>query len=165
MGMRSWAKIEFPFAMIDEDIREFLERQEGVRFQEDGSPDDLEGVKVKSGLFCLEDNEAEGGEFEDLETMLVHKGIPFDRETGADWNCPPVLRVFRPGGLGIKPSPYPMDITIPLDFEGDPVVKVAAIREVASMGIVGAVRNYLDKHFPAYPPLAAYVTEEKNETG
>jgi hypothetical protein len=155
MGMPSWARIEFPYAMIDADIREYLER-EGVEFRDDEIKSEFGAeITLESGLFSMENNEAAGGEFEDLETMLVQKGIPFDRETGLDWNCPPVLRVFRPGGR---------DITIPLDFEGDPVVKVAEIWKIAETALNDRpgsewddVEEYLSKHFPAYPPLADYV--------
>lgn len=139
---RSWAKIEFPANFLDADIKKKLADYYGE--SENGEPD------IEAGIFSLEDGEAAYGEFEDLEALLIEKDIPFDRHSGMDWNRKPVRQVFRPPCR---------DLEIDLNDDGDEVVSVKAIREVASMGITGAVTNFLNEHFPTYPPLADFVKE------
>lgn len=156
----SSATIKFPASLIDSEIRKELEEY-GVNFKEADLREqehelDLEETimgdleaEIEDGIFRLHDSSARYGEFEGFETMLIEKEIPFDRRSSMDWDRPPTLRVYRP---------KKMDLNIPLDADADePVVSVQAIREVASMGIMGAVKNYLDEHFPAYPPLTDWV--------
>jgi hypothetical protein len=143
---------------IDEEIRGLL-IEEGVRFKEDSleidSPlGDLE-VEVKDGLFAMDNSEARYGEFEDLETLLIKKGIPFDRTSGMDWNRPPERRVFRPG-------PPDFDHFYPLDSEAyEAVVNVSTIQELLGLPMpTHEIQVYLEKHFPSYPPLADWVKKE-----
>jgi hypothetical protein len=163
----SSATIEFPAARIDEEIRKLLE-EEGVRFKPhisgpglelDSPAYDLETEIKEDGVFYLNNPEARYGEFSDLEELLVQKGIPFDRTSYMDWNRPPQLRVYRPGGPNLN-------LYIPLDADGyEPVVSVAKIREFLALDDAGeeaasAIRRYLEEEFPAYPPLTDGVMEE-----
>jgi hypothetical protein len=161
---RSWGKIEFPVSLIDDEIRGHLEREYEAQFDEDGSLKDWHGVDIEpgqvDGIFTLEDGEAAYGEFEDLEALLIKKGIPFDRESGMDWNRPPVRLVYRPA-QGDKAA---LELNIDLDDDGDEVVSVKAIREILDRtdteeGPEENIRDFLDFNFPAYSPLSDYVKE------
>ncbi|MEW6657403.1 MAG: hypothetical protein AB1424_01955 [Thermodesulfobacteriota bacterium] len=170
----SSATIEFPFPMIDAEIRNILER-EGVRFKprvfgpilelDDVSGDSLElenplydlEVDVEFGIFRLYNGEARYGEFDDLEEMLVEKGIPFDRDSRPDWNRLAELRVYRPGDP-------PFDLRIPQDEELCSLVhklreKLSAIEVGAFSEVPGLqeIVNCLDELDPAFPPLADWV--------
>jgi hypothetical protein len=153
---RSWAKIKFPVSLIDEEIRGHLKREYEAEFNEDGTPEDLSvDTEVEDGIFSLEDGEARYGEFGDLEDLLISRGIPFDRESGMDWNSPPAIRIYRPG----VPAFDHYDST-PDSY--DEVVSVSKIRELLGRDDpvgAAAIRRYLDESFPAYPPLADFVKE------
>ncbi|MGO9177208.1 MAG: hypothetical protein ACLQED_13890 [Desulfobaccales bacterium] len=157
------ATIEFPASKIDSEIRELLE-EEGVRFKpqifgtslELDSPQyDLDTEINKHGIFRLHNPEARYGEFEDLELAFVTKGIPFDRESGMDWNSPPAIRIFRPG-----PPVFDQTDSTPDGYEE--VVSVSKIRELLATDDAGEeaasnIRRYLDEAFPSYPPLIDFV--------
>jgi hypothetical protein len=158
------ATIEFPAAMIDEEIRKHLENEQYVRFKPQmfgSGPLEIEGsdrdgdVEIDKGIFHLHDSEARYGEFYDLEELLIQKGIPLDRASYMDWNRPPELRVFRPG----EP---PFDHYFPLDHEAyEPVVSVVKIRELLALPMpTHEIQAYLEKEFPAYPPLTDWVKKE-----
>lgn len=146
----SWAKIEFPARFLDDDIKSELADYYG--HSENGEPD------IEDGIFALEDGEAPWGEFPDMEAMLKTKGVPFDRETGADWQCPPCRQIYRPAKNG-KPE---LDEHIQLNTDGEPVVSVAAIREVLDRtdteeSAEENVRDFLNFNYPTYPPLSDWV--------
>ena len=161
----SSATIEFPAAMIDEEVRKHLENEQCIRFKPqmfgpgpleiDGSDKDGD-VEIEKGIFHFHDSEARYGEFNDLEELLVKKGIPFDRTSSMDWDRPPELRVYRPG----EPT---FNHYFPLDHEAyEPVVSVVKLRELLTLDDAGeesasAIRRFLDEDFPAYPPLTDWV--------
>jgi len=160
---RSWARIDFPASLIDDEIRGKLGEDYEATFNEDGTLKDWHGtdIEVEAGIFTLEDGEARYGEFEDLETLLKMKGIPFDRETAMDWNQPPCRQIYRPARNGSAE----MDEHIQLNSDGEVVVSVEAIREVLDRtdteeGPEENLRDYLNFNFPAYPPLTDWVKEE-----
>lgn len=153
------ARIEFPASMIDDEIKKVLADEYDMTF-EDGQPKcpnmDIE-VEIADGLFGLHDSDRNYGEFEELEILLAAKGIPFDRTTSMDYSIEPRLRVFRPGGV---------DDSFLLDPESyEPVVPVAQIRALLAhsntkRGAAFAIEEWLDEHFPAYPPLSDWVKED-----
>jgi hypothetical protein len=183
---RSSASIEFPFSLIDSEIRKVLE-DEGVNFKPrvfgpimeldevsgnslelDSPLYDLETEINEEGIFRLHNPEARYGEFGDLEELLVKKGIPFDRDSAPDWQRPAVLRVFRPasGDLPVFDQEIAQDESIEV---------VARIR-----GILGkmkysppadsmsewdkalrAIMNYLEEVSPTnYQSLEDWVKQE-----
>ena len=161
--------IEFPARFIDNEIKELLAEQYEVRFKEsDPRVQDHElelqdtvfgeiEVKIVDGVFFFHDGEARYGEFYELEDLLVKKGVPFDRESGMDWNSPPAIRIFRPG-------PPVIDHTDSTPDSYDEVVSVSKLRELLAIDDAGeyaatAIRRFLDESFPSYHPLADYVTE------
>jgi hypothetical protein len=160
------ARIEFPARFLDDELRKCLEDHEDVEFK-DGQPvshtDDSE-VDVTDGLFNLYHSEVCYGMFEDLEDLLVKKHIPFERQTSADWDIVPCLRVFRPNF-----NPFPAVDSPDFNREfilnpetDEPCVSLKDIRELLTIGDAGeeaaaAIRRYLDDHFPVYPPLSDYV--------
>jgi len=158
----SSASIEFPAAMIDEEIRKLLE-EEGVRFKPQAFGPSLEldspaydlDTEIEEGIFHMQNPEARYGEFYDLEELLMQKGIPFDRTSAMDWNRPPELRVFRPG----EP---PFDHYFPLDHEAyEPVVSLGKLRELLALPMpTHEIQAYLEKDFPAYPSLTDWGKEE-----
>lgn len=166
--------IEFPARFIDAEIKELLAEQYEVRFKE-ADPRELDHeleladkvygeieVKIVDGVFFFHDGEARYGEFYELEELLVKKGIPFDRESGMDWNAPPAIRVFRPG-------PPPFDFTDSTPDAYEEVVSARKIRELlrqddgekdiglAAYKKIISLAAYIDGAFPARPPLANYV--------
>ena len=150
------ATISFPENLITEEIREYLQNDYGVIFPVSQTENvrlmDVE-YWLNEGIFSLHDSQACDGVFEELEKMLVERGIPFDRETNMDWNIPPEIRIFRP-------EPDGMDFTYPMDYDGNVVVSVKEIRKFLDLDDAGeeaasSIRAYLDEHFPAYPPLEA----------
>ena len=161
--------IEFPAKFIEGEIKELLAEHYEVRFKEpdpreqdhelelqDAVFDESE-VKIVDGIFFFHDGEARYGEFYELEDLLVKKGIPFDRESGMDWNAPPAIRIYRPG-------PPAFDHTDSTPDSYDEVVSVSKLRELLAIDDAGeyaasAIRRFLDESFPSYRPLADYVTE------
>lgn len=142
----------------------------------DTLPDWIE-VKIVDGVFFFHHGEARYGEFYELEELLVEKGVPFDRESGMDWNAPPAIRIFRPG-------PPVLDYTDSTPNSYEEVVSVRKIRELlgevrdgfsrregpimlVQEGFAGIshIENFLDMAFPAYPPLSDFVaaTEEPDD--
>jgi len=172
------ATIEFPARFVDTEIKALLAEQHEIRFQEpdpreqdhelelaDNAYGEIE-VKIVDGVFFFHDGEARYGEFYELEELLAAKGVPFDRESGMDWNAPPAIRIFRPG-------PPVFDHTDSTPDNYDEVVSVSTIREILKgkpedgeeVGLTAYkkiidVLAYLDKAFPAYPPLTDFVKEE-----
>lgn len=165
---RSWAKIEFPVSLIDDEIRKYLGEEEGVRFNANGSLSDqvtsgAAEIEVEAGIYTLEDSDVPYGEFEELESILMQKGIPFDRHSGMDWNRRPELRVFRPANPALlgRSNLVDFDDSYLLDPDSDePVVSVKVIRDLLALPMpTHEIQAYLEKHFPAYPPLADWVKE------
>jgi hypothetical protein len=164
MADRYWAQIEFPAHLIDEDVKAALKR-EGVEFDDNGpvEPYSDTEISVDDGIFSLSDPEVAWGQFEELENLLRKKGIPFDRESGQDYNAIPEAVIFRPG---INGNP-PQDLVFLL-CDGNPIVEVAKIRELLAAkscfrgGSNGeatalAIERYLGEQFPTYPPLGDFV--------
>jgi hypothetical protein len=155
VGDRYWGRIEFPARMIDVELREALEL-EGAEFENGNLIEKRNQVYgpeiyVDDGIFTLDDQEADYGMFSDLEDLLRKKGIPFDRQSGQAYDYTPELVIFRPAPDG-APA---LDLTLLL-HDDEPIVSVREIRELVPQGIE-AVTAYLDRHFPAYPPLRDYV--------
>lgn len=178
----AWADIEFPFSMIDAKIREILE-QEGVSFKsrvpgqimelDDLADTSLEldnpiydhmEVEVENGIFRLQ-KETLDGEFYELESTLVKKGIPFDRDTGPDWQIRAEMRIYRPGNPAL-------DLRIPQDEELLTLVhklreKLNTIEERAFSEVTALqeIVNCLDEVNPSFPPLADWVKAAANDKG
>ena len=161
--------IEFPAKFIEGEIKELLAEHYEVRFKEPDPREqdhelelqdtvfDESEVKIVDGIFFFHDGEARYGEFYELEDLLVKKGVPFDRESGMDWNAPPAIRIYRPG-------PPAFDHTDSTPDNYDEVVSVSKLRELLAIDDAGeyatsAIRRFLDESFPSYGPLADYVTE------
>lgn len=177
-GPTSWATINFPVKMIDPELRKLLEEDCYVKFDEEGPlTDDFNSggwIEVVDDILGLHETDLTDGEFADLEEMLVKKGIPFDRETGMEWEIAPEKRIFRPGKYSFlyengdehackEPD---FDHYYPLDSEGRMVVGVEEIRELLDLDDAGemasnTIRVYLDKEFPNYPSLEDLVKEAK----
>ena len=168
------ASIEFPFSMIEDEIRKILEK-EGVRFKprvfgpimelDDLPGDSLEldnplydlEVEVEDGIFRLHNSEARDGEFWDLERILIKKAVPFDRDSSPDYGISAELRIYRPGDPAV-------DLIIPQDEELLTLVhkirgKLSAIEERAFSEVPGLqeIVNCLDEVDPSFPPLADWV--------
>jgi len=185
----SSANIKFPVSQIDQEIREHLTDYYGVKFNADGSltedvgPWDTE-IEVEDGLFFMHNSQARDGEFSDLEILLIEKGIPFDRTSYMEWQCPPRCRIFRPANSNLlgRGNLVDLDIRINLDADAyEPVVSVTKIREIIKRGTaideteemqdevdrIGLIAYqklidllaYLDEIVPPCPPLADYVKE------
>jgi hypothetical protein len=169
MADRYWARIEFPAHLIDDDVKAALER-EGVSFYNNNPVEPIPDsssytvISVDDGIFCLSDPEVAWGQFEELENLLRKKNIPFDRESGHDYQATPEAVIFRPATK--------QDLHFLL-CDGNPIVEVAKIRELLAAkscfrgGSNGeaaalAVETYLDENF-AYPPLADFVKEIKED--
>jgi hypothetical protein len=167
---KSSATIEFPASAIDAEVRGYLE-DEGVQFRPqifgpglelDSPAYDLETEINEDGILSLYNPEARYGEFADLEEVLIKKGIPFDRESRADWQRPAVLRVFRPGYA-------PLDLLIPQDeqlcaliFAIRKLIEAVGGKGVSEIRVLQDIENCLNKKSPPYPPLYSYVKKESN---
>ena len=165
---KSWATIEFPASAIDAEVRDYLEG-EGVQFKPqifdpnlelDSPAYDLETEIDEDGIFRLFNPEARYGEFADLEEVLIKKGIPFDRESRADWQRPAVLRVFRPGDACL-------DLLIPQDEELcalisaiRKLIETSGSKAVSEIPFLQDIENCLNQKSPAYQPLYDYVKKE-----
>lgn len=153
--LTSWALIEFPLNLITEDIKEYLQDEHRVSL-EALEKEGYEDAGIEDDIFWLHDNYMKNGEFEELEELLVKHQIPFDRETGMEYQIYPRRRIFRPDGL---------DREFELDSNNDQmVVSVAKIREIMAhsntkRGAAFAIEEYLDEHFPKYQPLSDWVKE------
>jgi len=161
---KSWATIEFPASAIDAEVRDYLE-DEGVKFKPqifgpklelDSSAYGLESEINDDGIFRLFNPEARYGEFADLEELFIKKGIPFDRESRADWQRPPVVRVFRPGDVAL-------DLLIPQDGELYHLISVirklieaARSKAVSEIQALQDIENCVNQKDPTFPPLCNY---------
>lgn len=152
MPDKYWGRIEFPVAMLDEDIREALEAV-GVVFQNGRPVEVAEFVEINEGIFRLEDSQAENGAFEDLEDTLEVAGVPFDRQSSEYFDYAAEKAIFRPGKNGNPP----LELSIMLS-DGEPFIKLSQLRELMAQGIK-AIRSYVNSNFPTYPPLSEYVKE------
>ncbi len=153
MSDRYHARIMFPAALIDEEIKAALEG-EGVEFNDQGLLERPDEVWIEDGIFHLDEPQAAWGMFSDLEDLLQGKGIPFDRESEAYYDFSPEKVVARPS-TNIKPAMRFWMVV----FDGSPMVKVEEIKNLLPQGIE-ALQAYLDQQFPEYPPLAEYVKED-----
>ncbi|MBW2135806.1 MAG: hypothetical protein JRG72_11380 [Deltaproteobacteria bacterium] len=95
------ASIEFPAsALEDAEIKKAL-KDEGVKFEPlKGDPFREVEAKITEGIFYLYKAEARWGQFEELESLLRSKGIPFDRQSGQAFEFIPELVIFRPAKDG-----------------------------------------------------------------
>ncbi len=162
---KSWATIEFPASAIDTELRECL-KQEGVRFKPQIFGPSLEldspayGVEIEideDGIFRLFNPEARYGEFTDLEELFIKKGIPFDRESRADWQRPPMVRVFRPGDAAV-------DLLIPQDENLcglvtaiRKLIEARGEKELSKISVLEDIKKCLDEVDSSYPPLYKYI--------
>jgi|WetSurMetagenome_2_1015567.scaffolds.fasta_scaffold01177_1 hypothetical protein len=176
------ATIEFPARFLDDEIRDCLVEHENVGIVRDL---ELKGlgdteVEISGGIFRLHDSEVCYGFFEELEDLLVKKGVPFDRYSAMDWSIIPCNRVFRPGWQPGQPAfrlsgpDFPATLGGNPDVENfnrefilnpdtdEPCVSLADIRELLTIDDAGeeaaaAIRRYIDDKFPVYPELSEYV--------
>jgi hypothetical protein len=149
------ATIWFPaVALQDGEIKEVLE-EEGLEFDPLKSNDMDIDIGIDEGIFWMQSQETSWGQFQELEALLRAKCIPFDRDSGAKYEYIPERVIFRPAGSG-KPA---QDLTFLLLGEGgEPAVKLSEISNLLPQGIE-AIRAFLDREFPAYPPLSDYLKE------
>jgi hypothetical protein len=150
----SSATIQFPASFLDDEIRDCLVEHENVDIAL-GDPVGLGDteIHITDGIFRLHSQTCYG-QFEELEELLVEKGIPFDRESNMDWGVDPVIRVFRPG-VGDK--------YIPLGADQEPTVAVAKILELLDGKRSNTmIRRYLSDNF-WYLPLAEWVKPNGGE--
>ena len=159
------AWIEFPARFLDDaEIRECLEEIEDVKF-EGGLPvasfDDE--ATIDEGTFHLYRSEVCYGYFEDLEDLLKKKAVPFNRHTNMDWDIYPCDRFYRPVHEGTPEYDHEFILNPSTD---EICVSLEDIRELLgglgahpSYDAAAAITEYLDEHFPAYPPLADWVKE------
>jgi hypothetical protein len=161
MADEFWGRLEFPARLIDDEVREALEKEgaevNGGRLIERRNRVWGPEIYVENGIFTLDDQEAKYGMFSDLEDLLRKKGIPFDRQSGQAYNYTPELVIFRPAKNGVPA----MDLTFPL-YDDEPIISVREVREFLAIDDAGeeaasAIRRYLDDNFPNYPPLSDYV--------
>lgn len=162
-GPTSWATINFPVKAIDAEIKDCLEKDYYLKFDENGpvvedTPDGW--VEVEKGIFGFHETDLNDGEFADLEKLLREKGIPFDRETGMEWEIAPHKQIFRPNL---------MDRWIPLDGDGQVVVRLDDIQEIIEAHaekqcraqLYGALTYFLSVRFD-YPSLEDLIKEAEN---
>ena len=190
----SSATIEFPWGLIDASIKHHLEQHEWVEVHHEPNPetfipvstmDEVE-VEVEGGILRLSNCNAYYGEFQELEEMLIEKGIPFDRTSSMDWNRDPGMRVFRPAStLESKAGPFGSETQAerPLDDFVVPAIDrwignletggLGMVREILKgkpeeagedIGVIAyrktmEIMSYLEEVSLTYLPLADYVKE------
>jgi hypothetical protein len=104
-----------------------------------GTAEDLLAARTEQdGALILQlcDAQARWGWFESLEAFLTQHGIPFDRQTDANFAYGACLAQFRPGRA---------TRVLPTDSDGRPVVEIAAVRP-AALQIAQAIRQF--EHAP-----------------
>lgn len=104
------------------------------RFGPETEKDLLAARTENEGTLVLQlcDDQALWGCFETLEQFLQHSGIPFDRQTDANFEFGACLAQFRPG----RPPRV-----LPTDSQGRPVVEIAAVRP-AALRLAHAIRQF-----------------------
>jgi hypothetical protein len=157
--------IEFPARFLDDEIKDCIV----AHYPADIALGDVVGlgdVEVEiyhpagqekaEGIFRFHDSEARYGEFDELEKLLEKKRIPYDRESGMDWNAPACIRIYRPGP--------PEFLHIDANPDGyEQVVSVHKLREIINdTGFTAtermiALKRYLAERFPPYSPLSSFV--------
>jgi len=150
-------EIRFPAQRIDAEIVDCLSQdgvtfpaeivdclsQDGVTFPAPNAPisrwmDDE--VEINDGIFRLSAI-TKYGEFNDLEALLIEKGIPFDRENGRDYDVEPQLRVFRPGEG---------DRFYSLGDAGEIMVPLEDVRRALENN---NIHEFLAEKYPEYKPI------------
>lgn len=154
MSTQGWASIAFPIDLADAEVKQTL-REYSVDI------DKLEGTAVWNievenfdGILQINDSNRDGGDFKDLETLLIQKKIPFDRDTGIlDDDSGGTRYIYRPGQDG-KPDMHRETCNL----DGDDLAVVNDIRENLTKG-VSTLWEYLDTRFPEFQSLEEIVTE------
>jgi hypothetical protein len=162
MSDRYRGTIEFPAsALADEEIKASVER-EGVEFDEGNLTAQWDNeVQINAGIFLLTAPEVAWGQFDELEKLLKAKGIPFDRESeGYFSDINPERVIYRPGKDGAPAQDLRFDL-----LQDEPAISVAKVRELLTLDDAGevaasAIRAYLNKTFPTYPPLSDFAEEK-----
>jgi hypothetical protein len=90
-----------------------------------------------SEVLSVGDDEAAGGQFEDLERFLVQHGIAFDRQCNAKYEYDGLLVQFRPG------MDEPAENLATQD--GDPTLRLDALRPIQRLLRKGKGREALAK--------------------
>lgn len=185
------ATIEFPADRIDAELKILLEEDYGVEFKKhpfgpgplvlmQENWGDME-ARIEAGIFTYHDSSACYGQFEDLENLLIFKGIPFDRDTNQDWQIDPGTRIFRPGDppLDLWLDDFPGHVgdalhrlikaakaVIPSFTHGNgtPARRkeqgcVPRLYDPEALELEAAIKQ-ADEIFPTYPPLSDYVKAE-----
>jgi hypothetical protein len=125
------ATLSVPAHLITPEIKAMIDE-----YIEDHETED----SVVDGIFTLVSPEARYGEFPEIEEALVKAGVPFDRETVADYSEPGFTVYFRPG---VTPTPqYVCD-----------VIDVAEVKGLLKSGGIEALQEKLAKDYPEFTGL------------
>ena len=173
MSERVWAKIEIGGTVSRPQLTRLVQ-EFGVLplsvVEADALSIDLEMVPPEAVRFLeLEDSEARGGQFEELEAYLVEQAIPFDRASDGTYEYGPDIRRFRPGLTNDGGSSQPQIASVvPCDHENRPVVLasdvVKALSETRTRGELAArLKELCGLDVPDLPALN--VVEENSRGG
>ena len=145
MSDRFWGEIAFPLVLMDKEIEEIIETETTGDSNIDKTDD----------LYFFGDPDAKYGEFEELEELLVNKGIPFDRHSEAKYEYEAETRKYRPpvgesGGC---------DVVINTNQDGHPVVYADDVRTYVVKGDLPGLLEYLDRECPEIQDLSDWIKE------
>ena len=152
--------ISFPASRLDDEVLKMLQ-DNNINIQRANGELEMHyqgntEVNLEDGIFTLIDHQARYGEFPEIEELLQSKGIPFDRDSAGKYDYDPERRIYRPAGDN-QPE---VNVTMPTNNAGAEVVNVDTVRDLMEQGYE-QLKDWLDNHYPFYPPLSSYVTKSE----
>lgn len=146
MADRFCASIYFPKKHLDDDIKHVIQHVCSV--------DEYNFDDEKIVFVC--EYEAQGGEIEELETILQEKNIPYDRENDAYYEYPPEVFYFRPA----TKTTEEMKIKETTTHDYEEFVLKNMLRDALSLHNDIDLRRAIEEMSkPVAPPLEEYIDE------
>ncbi|MEK8217156.1 hypothetical protein [Paenibacillus sp. FSL L8-0463] len=166
MGENHYGEISIPKILIDEEIMAQITKDFCLNEIDVFLTSDVDSYE-SNGVISYSDAMASGGCFDELESLLKQRRIPFDRYSSESYDYPPERVYFRPDREEGKE-----EICIPLDYDGETFIQVCYLQPLLTLSPLQMqveLQNLINKHDPQVTPLAEYVMQNpslmSNEQG
>lgn len=148
MSNQYFGYIEIPFWLIDEEVAAQIKEDFG--FEANGDGVNIHGetdFNLQNGVASYNDNMAIDGQFEELETLLCSKRIPFNRYSSRDCEYDAVRVYYRP-----ERGPGNEMITVLLPgYEEEPQIPAALVEALKTVPLASLLEE-IDKLLTLYDP-------------
>ncbi|MBT2289545.1 hypothetical protein J7E73_10445 [Paenibacillus albidus] len=154
MGERHYGGISMPKCLIDTEIANQIKTNLGIGEAIISRFSDTQVYEDAIGGVTYTDEMANYGSFEELETLLKQKGVPFDRYSSSSYDYPAEKVYFRPNTENCE-------VSLSLDSDGDPYIPVPELKPLLLLPenqIKKELLKILNTFAPEVTPLAKFVT-------